>query len=290
MLPKSSWGTLLLAYKLVLGVGRPTFVRLMKWPFLALLAGMVCQVLVISAGEPGPDGGVQLPPLGQALSLVVQLASGAVVLAGMTAWARWVVEPNAPARFQWQRSEWVTLGRLVQVYLLGLVAGVAAAAAVLAVLSLFLSGSGPGPDAGTGGDPLGLAGLGMAGFLPFLAALAVVLAVWVRFCLSPVAAAVGAPSDLALAAQAGRAGRWHMFWTAVLFVPTALAAMLPLLVAGLMIVTLLTSFAASPFMASVWSNILLSVMYIPIGLGLYGVYVAVFCIYYRWLVVKDLSH
>jgi hypothetical protein len=81
-----------------------------------------------------------------------------------------------------------------------------------------------------------------------------------------------------------------MFWTAVLFVPTSLAAMVPLIVAGLMIVMLLASVASSPFMASVWSNILLSLIYIPIGLGLYGVFVAVFCVYYRWLVVKDMSH
>lgn len=289
MLPRSSWGTLLLAYKLVLGVGRPAFVRLMKWPFLALLAGMVCQVLVISAGEPGPDGAIELPPLGQALSLLVQMASGIVVLAGMTAWARWVVDPHQPTRFQWQRSEWVTLGRLVQVYLLGLLTGLAAGAAVMFTLNLLLPVISTGP-ADNLIDPLDLADLGAAAVLPFLAIVAVVLAVWVRYSLSPVAAAVGAPSDLGLAAQAGRAGRWHMFWTAVLFVPTSLAAMVPLIVAGLMIVMLLASVASSPFMASVWSNILLSLIYIPIGLGLYGVFVAVFCVYYRWLVVKDMSH
>lgn len=289
MLPRSSWGTLLLAYKLVLGVGRPVFVRLMKWPFLAMLAGMVCQVMVITAGEPGPDGGIELPPLGQALSLLVQMASGIVVLAGMTAWARWVVDPNQPARFQWQRSEWVTLGRLVQVYFLGLLAGLAAAAAVFFALNLLLPSTPLQPGDGSI-YPFVLADFGAAAVLPFLAMMAAVLAVWIRYCLSPVAAAVGAPSDLGLAAQAGRAGRWHMFWSAVLFVPTSLAAMLPLVVVGLMIVTVLASVASSPLMASVWGNILLSVLYIPIGLGLYGVFVAVFCVYYRWLVVKDLSH
>ncbi len=289
MLPRSSWGTLLLAYKLVLGVGRPSFVRLMKWPFLALLAAMICQVLVVSTGEPGPDGGIQLPLLGQVFSLAAQLASGVVVLVGMTAWARWVVDPAAPTRIQWRRSEWVTLGRLVQVYLLGLLAGVAAAVAIFFVLKLFLSGTGPSLDTGAT-DPFGLADIGTAAVLPGLAMTAAVVAVWVRFCLSPVAAAVGAPSDLALAAQAGRTGRWHMFWTAVLFIPTSLAAMLPLTIAGLMIVTLLASVASSPFMVSVWSNIILSVLYIPVGLGLYGIFVTIFCLYYRWLVVKGLSH
>ena len=289
MLPRSSWGTLLLAYKLVLGVGRPVFVRLMKWPFLALLAGMVCQVLVLSMGEPLPDGSIELPPLGQALSLVVQLASGFVVLAGMTAWARWVVDPRGPARLQWARAEWVTLGRLVQVYLLGLLAGLAAAAVVLFALNLLLSGAGPRPvDGGIG--PLLPVDFGAATALPALAMLAALLAVWIRYSLSPVAAAVGSPSDLGRAARAGREGRWHMFWAVVIFLPTSLAAMLPLLVIGLMIATVLASMASGPFMASVWSNILLSILYIPIGLALYGVFVALFCVYYRWLVLKDLSH
>lgn len=275
---------MLLAYRLVLGVGRPVFVRLMKWPFLALLGGMVCQVLIVSSGVPSADGGIAVSPFARMLSLGIQLATVLVVLPGMTAWVRWVVDPRAPIEFRWRRAEWVTLGRLVQIYALAILAS--AMIGVLILLTLGLVFNLPaGPQ--TVDNPASIGAVGIA-FL--VLALAVPIAVFTRYGLSVIAAAVGAPSDLWTAVQAGRSARWHQFWTVVLFMPTSLAAILPFMVAGLIIVTALAAVASSPFMASFWGNILLSALYIPIGLALYGVLAAVFCLYYRWLVLKDPSH
>lgn len=290
MLPRSSWGTLLLAYKLVLGEGRPAFVRLMKWPFLALMLAAVCQILSTGTGEPAPDGSIVIPPMVQAGNLLLQIAAAAVALAGLTGWVRWVIEPSAPARFQWSREEWVTLGRLVQVYLLAILTAVLVGVGVYMVLSLALSPS-AAPSFSTGGgipipmDPDGIMATG-----PFLTSLAVFFAIIIRYSLSPIAAAAGHASDLASAAKNSRAGRWHMFWTLLLFMPTALIAILPLLVLGLMLATVLATVAASPFMLSIWVNIILMVFFIPLALGLYGVFVALFAIYYRWLALEDPAH
>ena len=57
-----------------------------------------------------------------------------------------------------------------------------------------------------------------------------------------------------------------------------------------MLATVLASVAASPFMLSIWVNIILMVFFIPLALGLYGVFVALFAIYYRWLALEDPAH
>ena len=289
MLPRSSWGTLLLAYKLVLGDGRPAFVRLMKWPFLALMLAMICQILSTAAGEPAADGSIALPSLVQAGNLLLLLAAAVVALGGMTGWARWVIDPSAPVRFQWRREELVTLGRLVQVYLLAMLAAALAAVAVYMVLSLALTSSDAPSFSAGGGMPIAMDSDGLMAAGPVLAGLAAFAAVFVRYSLSPVAATAGHSSGLATAATASRPRRWHIFWTLMLFIPTALAATLPLLVLALMLATVLASVAASPFMLSIWVNLILMLFYIPLVLGLYGVFVALFAIYYRWLALAERS-
>ncbi len=280
----------MLAYTLVLGVGRTVFVRLMKWPFLAVLGGVICQVLIASSGVPMPDGRIAVSPVARMMALIIQLGTAMVVLPGLTAWLRWVVDPRAPVEFRLRRAEWVTLGRLIQIYVLAILALLAIGVLVVLALGLILSPA-AGPhitDIAAGGFEV--VGLGITGIAATILALAIPIAVLVRYGLSPVAAALGAPSDLRAAAQAGRPARWHLFWTLVLFMPTSLAAMLPFMVAGLIIVTALAAVASSPFMTSIWGNVILSALYIPIGLSLYGVLAAIFCLYYRWLVLKDLSH
>lgn len=284
MLPRSSWGTLLLAYKLVLGVGRPVFVRLMKWPFLALLAASAVQLLATSSGEAGPEGEIILSPGAEALALVVQLAATAAVLPGVTAWMRWVVDPSTPTWYRWRREEWVFLGRLLQIYLFS---GLTAAATLAAALFLLNA---------AGSLPAGLdetataADIGIGGFLAVIAAAAAGLAVVVRYSMSPVAAAVGAPSGLESAVIASRNAHWHQAWTLILYAPTSVAAMLPFLILGMLLVIVFAAVGSSPFMASIWGTLFLALLYIPVGLTLYGVLAAVFCLYYRWLVLKDPSH
>lgn len=282
-LPRSSWGTLLLAYKLVLGSGRPVFVRLMKWPFLALLGSIVLQLIVSASAEPVAPGVMIVQPGLQGAVLLVQLAAVLLTVPGFTAWIRWLVDPKAPVVFHWRRAEWLFLGRAIQIWFLAILAALPAGAIVLFGLSLVAAP----PVADTQAFLATFAALGSAGLLPVLISGAVMAFVVSRYSLSIIAAALGLPSDLRIAGNASRPARWHMFWTLVLYLPTSVAAMVPIMLAGFVIAILVATAASSAVMASVWGNLITTILFLPVSLALYGILAAVFCLYYRWLVVGD---
>lgn len=288
-LPRSSWGTLLLAYKLVLGPGRPVFVRLMKWPFLALLASIVLQLALSAGAGPAAPGVLVLSPGLQAGLLLVQLAAALLTVPAFTAWIRWVADPASPVEFRWRRAEWVFVGRVIQIWLFSILLTALFAAVMLGLLYLTSS---PGGMDWFQPDSTNVVGVGVSALMALIPTVCVLLTtvmMMARYGLSVVAAATGMPSDLRLASDASRPARWRMVWTLVLYVPTSLAAMVPIVVMGLIIAIMMATVSSSATMASVWGNLISAFLFLPVSLALYGVLAAIFCLYHRWLVLGDRS-
>ena len=286
MLPRSSWGTLLLDYKLVLGVGRPVFVRLMKWPFLAVVIAAIFQTVTIANISPEEP---VLGPWVQVLSLMVQLVVGALFIPGVAGWLRWVIDPEGPVTFQWQRREWVFLGRSIQVYLIALMCGLVGAVLVGGTLALmtelpFSIITDSSPTATVMPASMVLVFFGV-----FLLAAIIMAMIVCCYGMSPVAGAVGGSSELSVSGGATRPARWHMFWTLVLYVPTSIATMVPFLVIGTSFGAVSMEAVSDPFAAAIWGGLIMTFLLVPIYFVQLGVFATAFALYYRWLVLHDFS-